>query len=139
MVASRPMVARRMSVFWAISGHDPALRDTHRQMLSRIIGARHLAVLRLDGLPVACGLSVEEDGLVGLFDVVVSFEYRRRGLGTRLMQGLLHRAAARATSAGIARPAAYLQVIEVNEAARRLYGRLGFQELYRYWYRVPGQ
>jgi RimJ/RimL family protein N-acetyltransferase len=46
------------------------------------------------------------------------------------MAGLL----ARAADAGA--HTVYLQVVEANSAARRLYDGLGFAAAYRYWYRM---
>jgi ribosomal protein S18 acetylase RimI-like enzyme len=46
------------------------------------------------------------------------------------MQGLLHRA----QEHGAAH--AYLQVVQSNAPARRLYEKLGFSEAYPYWYRA---
>ena len=120
-----------MSVFWAISGHDPASRSTHRRMLNSIVGARRLIILRDGGEPVACGLGVLEDEFLGLYDIVVSSQHRRRGHGTSLLRGLIKWASDRGAES------AYLQVMESNEAARCLYAGLGFRGLYRYWYRVP--
>jgi GNAT superfamily N-acetyltransferase len=31
---------------------------------------------------------------------------------------------------------AYLQVVQRNTPARRVYTKVGFQEAYRYWYRI---
>ena len=56
---------------------------------------------------------------------------RGRGLGRALTSALTQwgRSAGART--------AYLQVREQNATARRLYAALGFQEAYRYHYRVP--
>jgi N-acetylglutamate synthase len=75
----------------------------------------------------AVGILVEADGLAGMFCLAVDPSRRRGGLGTALVRGLLSRAQARL---------AYLQVEEGNHAARRLYGRLGFAEAYRYSHRT---
>jgi len=62
---------------------------------------------------------------------VTAPEHRKKGYGTHLISSML----------GWARESgarhAYIQVVERNSPARRLYGKLGFQEMYRYWYRIP--
>ncbi|MGD9676211.1 MAG: GNAT family N-acetyltransferase, partial [Candidatus Bipolaricaulia bacterium] len=55
---------------------------------------------------------------------------RRRGYGEHLMHGLL------AWGRGVGAQRAYLQVMLSNVGALSLYRTLGFQEAYRYWYRV---
>lgn len=79
----------------------------------------------------AAGLSVERDGFVGLFCLAVNPNLRRRGLGKKLVSGML----AHATSS----PTTYLQVFSANEAGLALYDSLGFTESYRYCHCVaPG-
>ncbi len=75
----------------------------------------------------AVGILVETEGVAGMFCLAVDPARRRGGLGTSLVRGLLSRAHARL---------AYLQVEAGNEAARGLYGRLGFTEAYRYCHRT---
>jgi ribosomal protein S18 acetylase RimI-like enzyme len=75
----------------------------------------------------AVGILVETDGLAGMFCLAVDPSRRRGGLGTALVRGLLSRTQARV---------GYLQVEEGNDAARGLYGRLGFAEAYRYSHRT---
>jgi ribosomal protein S18 acetylase RimI-like enzyme len=79
----------------------------------------------------AVGLAVAEGGWVGLFDIVVAPGRRGQGVGTRLVQRLIRWG----QEQGGARHA-YLQVMQENETALRLYRRLGFTEAYSYWYRV---
>ncbi|MBF4692634.1 GNAT family N-acetyltransferase [Fusibacter ferrireducens] len=79
---------------------------------------------------IGAGQAVVEAGYVGLFDIAVHEQYRCKGIGKAIMRTLLEKA--KEMGAEIA----YLQVVADNEAAKRLYGNLGFQELYQYWYRV---
>ena len=102
----------------------------HAAILHAIKSARFLGTLFENHKPVSCGLAVCDDGLLGLFDLVTAKPQRGRGLGTQLLNGLF--------AWGTQRGAhyAYLQVVKSNEAAVRLYRRLGFERLYDYWYRV---
>ena len=104
--------------------------ELHRSILRTIPGETLLARLTTEGRHVACGLGVLEGKMVGIFDVLTGQAHRNMGYGTRLMMGLL----ARARQAGARH--AYLQVMYNNASARHLYAKLGFQELYTYWYRI---
>lgn len=105
----------------------------HLEILKRIAFEPLYAVLYQGETPVACGVGVRENELFGLFDIVTSLEHRRKGYGTQLITGMLDWARQQGATD------AYLQVLNVNQAARELYAKLGFQELYHYWYRVQPQ
>ena len=102
------------------------------RIVGRIASPFLLAVLSApgSGRPVACGLTVLDAGLCGLFDLVVEPAERGRGYGTELVRHLI--------DWGLKRGArrAYLQVTRENVAAMSLYERLGFRHVYEYWYRV---
>lgn len=102
----------------------------HRAILQKIIPQTLFALYCDDGIPVACGLGVLENTTFGLFDIVTSAEQRKKGHGTRLITGML------AWAEQYGGRQAYLQVLQTNHAACQLYAKLGFQELYHYWYRV---
>ncbi len=122
--------------FAAITGE---LRDygsdhvrEHQQRIAEIaVPSARMLARDGDGRIVGAGLAVMDAGLVGLFDIVVIPEARRRGYGRALVEHLL--AQGRAHGARHA----YLQVESGNDAARKLYGAMGFAERYRYWYRAP--
>ena len=99
-------------------------------ILAHITGRRAFATLSVGGQPVACGLGVLEGENLGLFDIVTAPQHRRKGHSNRLMNGLM----AWANQAGATR--AYLQVMLDNGPALRLYEKMGFAEIYRYWYRL---
>ena len=103
----------------------------HRALLQKIVPRSLFAsYYDEDGLPVACGLGVLENDTFGLFDIVTKTEQRRKGYGARLVAGMLAWAAQNGANQ------AYLQVVKTNKVARNLYAKIGFQELYDYWYRV---
>jgi ribosomal protein S18 acetylase RimI-like enzyme len=116
----------------AAQGVGPPQDRLHHAMVRAIAWPAAFATLHEAGEAIGFGLAVLERAAVGCYDIVVSPGRRRRGHGRALTQALMHWGReAGATSA-------YLQVREQNEAARRLYAELGFEDLYRYHYRVPG-
>ena len=120
-------LAAYMEIANLAAPHRPVLR----QMLSRIVvPTTAFATLRRDGEIAAVGMAVAERGYVGLFDINTAPQWRGQGLGTHLVTSLL----AWGRNNGATR--AYLQVMRNNPAALRLYAKLGFEEVYGYWYRV---
>lgn len=117
--------------FIAGNRHGTGIRPTLTAMLAAIRGEAFYATLLHEGEPCGYGLAVVERGCVGLFDILVEERLRGRGFGRRLVAGMLNEALRRGAGAS------YLQVLETNTVAIRLYRRLGFADSYRYSYRVP--
>jgi GNAT superfamily N-acetyltransferase len=115
-----------MSHFNQIS--DPNKMIT-RQLLSSRFLTKGFCTLYRDSIPVACGLGVIEQNHVGLLDVVTHPDHRNQGFGEQLILHILHWARAKGASRS------YLQVVQSNAPAVRLYDKLGYQEIYTYWYR----
>jgi GNAT superfamily N-acetyltransferase len=105
---------------------------TLTQLLNNIVPRHCFMTLLQDGEAVAAGMGVVDRGYMGLFDIVTDEPQRQRGYGRQLMLNLLnwgkHNGAEQA----------YLQVMASNAAAQHLYWKLGFREVYQYWYRVKG-
>ncbi len=85
-----------------------------------------LFIYELDDQPIATAICVHDEELAGLFEVACHESFRRRGFGRAI--------ALTALKWGWMRGAerAWLQVGTENEAAIKLYERMGFSELYRY-------
>ena len=105
-------------------------RLLHEHILRAILPAKCYASINVEGRIIGCGLGVTQAGYLGLFDIVVDPGHRRQGHGERLMEALL--------DWGVQQRAhtAYLQVMCDNEPALRLYEKSGFEEKYKYWYRI---
>ena len=103
---------------------------TAKKIQAKITNPVLCATVYLDKKAVACGLGVLEQDYVGLLDIVVKEEYRGCGFGKVLCQALL--AAGKKQGA----TSAYLQVVDSNTVAKKLYESLGFEKQYSYWYRV---
>ena len=119
-----------MDLFCRLSETPAAKHQTHREILEAIPGRRFLVSLVDGGLPIACGLGVLENRHFGLFDLITDPQHRNKGYGTQLVAGLLRWAQERGASH------AYLQVMTLNQPARHLYAKFGFEEAYSYWYRI---
>jgi GNAT superfamily N-acetyltransferase len=111
----------------AVAPHNQPISS---RILEAILPTRRFASVRVDGEIIACGLGVMQAGFLGLFDIVTDPAHRRKGYGRKVVAGLM------TWAAGQGAHTAYLQVMLSNQAALPLYAGLGFQEKYRYWYRV---
>ncbi len=114
-------------------GRGGARRGVLRTMLGGIAGRAGFAGVEGDGRMEAIGLGVVADAFIALYLVRTAEERRRRGLATAVTGALL--AWGRAGGA----EHAFLQVHPLNAPARSLYGELGFEHQYEYWYREPSQ
>lgn len=78
----------------------------------------------------SCGLGVLEDGYLGLFFIATAKKQRGKGYAGQLISAMLdwgkHNGAR----------LAYIQVETDNKAGINLYNKLGFAEVYQYFYRI---
>jgi GNAT superfamily N-acetyltransferase len=118
------------SAFARMSRIDRSLRPIHRQILDSILVEKCFAAIRRDGAIIACGLGVLQDGLLGLYDIVVDESLRQQGYGEQIVRGLLQWGKDQGAETS------YLQVMLKNAPALRLYAKTGYREEYSYWYRV---
>lgn len=107
-----------------------AQRDTLTRMLSTSQLQQGYALLLKEDVPAACGLGVIQNGYIGLYDIITAMDQRRQGLGEQLLLGLLQWGKAQGARSS------FLQVVQANLGASALYDKLGFKEIYQYWYRV---
>lgn len=102
---------------------------TAKAILQNILGKVIVIRKKVADQTVACGYGAVERGRIGIFDIIVKKNYRGQGLGRDIMDGIL----SAAIDAQIEN--AYLSVVAGNVPAENLYQKLGFKEIYRYWYR----
>jgi ribosomal protein S18 acetylase RimI-like enzyme len=113
-----------------LRGSSPAEIDAHAErLLASAVPYRGYALHDANQVLLACGQSAHEAGIVGLYDIFTPAAHRGRGHALSLCQALLQLAREEGAHE------AYLQVGSDNEAAKRLYARLGFRFGYRYHYR----
>jgi predicted GNAT family acetyltransferase len=113
-----------------LSGTQPNHRTTMKRMILNIVPQTCFMTLMIDGTVVSCGFGVVERDYIGLYDIVTDASCRNRGYGERLVLQLLRWG--KETGA----QHAYLQVAANNKPAIKLYEKVGFTEIYQYWYRV---
>ncbi len=105
-------------------------KSTLKAILEHIVPQSAFVILLYQNQPVACALGVLEGSYVGLFDIVTAPTHRGQGFARQLIEYILQWAKKQGATT------AYLQVMLDNPAALKLYTKLGFKEIYRYWYRM---
>ncbi|MBN1309872.1 MAG: GNAT family N-acetyltransferase [Anaerolineae bacterium] len=105
-------------------------RLIQKQILRNIVPPTCYVSIEEGGGVVSCGMGVLEGEILGIFDVVTDEQHRRRGYGIQMMLNLLWWGKRNGATT------AYLAVMLDNPPALRLYEKLGFREVYQYWYRV---
>ena len=116
--------------FFANSSICPSQYQAHEDIISSISMPVAFATLTLEGQSAGYAIAVYDRQMVGLYDVIIDPVYRNKGYGKHLTKGLLQWGKRQGAEQ------AYLQVVEANSFARKLYANMGFAELYRYHYRI---
>ena len=99
-------------------------------MLENMLPNKYIVSLQSGDKTIGCGIGVLQDDYIGLYDIVIDNAYRKQGYGKKLITNILKLGA----KAGAKQ--SYLQVLQSNTPAIKLYSSLGYQEMYHYWYRV---
>lgn len=105
-------------------------KESLTAILRNIASKKCFAVLLKDNQVVSCGLGVLENQYIGLFEIITAKTERRKGFGKELILNILNWAKQNGAQK------AYLQVVMNNKPALNLYSKLGFQEVYQYFYRI---
>ena len=86
-----------------------------------------------NGKIIATGLGILDRDYIGIYAIHVKENYRGQGFARQICTALLKE--------GVHQGAqnAYLQVVQGNTPAKRLYASLGFTDFYTYWFRVQPQ
>ena len=113
------------------------LNGTCEPLLRRIVPSMYKAIpkktiacsIEADGRMVASGLGICDREYIGLYAIYVSPACRRRHYARAICSTLLLGGSRQGADR------AYLQVVQGNAAAKRLYEDLGFRDYYTYWFR----
>jgi ribosomal protein S18 acetylase RimI-like enzyme len=106
--------------------HSAADGEERLTTLARITLPKAYVVVRSGGETVSCGASVVTGDWASVYVMRTATQYRRRGHGRRVLEGIAHWALGQGATK------LYLQVDETNLAGRALYARAGFRDGYRY-------
>jgi len=109
---------------------DPGKKTTMTRMLSNIKTKKAFISFYNEGRTAACGLGIIERNYIGLYDIVTNSELRNRGFAEQMILHLLHWGVKNGATDS------YLAVVANNVPAIKLYSKLGYKEIYQYWYRV---
>ncbi len=113
----------------ATAEHQAPARRAEKSRMPELIGVPAAWVLlEIEGTAAACAFVTAQGRCAGLFDLAVRPDFRRRGLGQRVMS------AAGAWAADQGADWAYAQVSCTNVASLTMNAGLGLTEHYRYAY-----
>ncbi|MBO2944096.1 GNAT family N-acetyltransferase [Paenibacillus sp. F411] len=105
-------------------------KSVMERMLSNIKTKKAFISFYYQERVVACGLGVIEREYIGLYNIVTEKNYRNRGFGEQMILNLLKWGKENGARYS------YLAVVSNNEPALKLYSKIGYSEIYKYWYRA---
>ncbi len=112
-----------------VTGYSDYKIAVRRGIMERISQKKSFASVSINDTIVSVGLCVVEGKWAGIFSLATHPDHRRKGLASAINKALATWAKLQGAET------CYLQVEVDNEPALNLYHQLGFQEVYRYWYR----
>lgn len=130
VVAGQELSPGWIENFIRMNGFESSGKPVYVAIMQQVKSPKCLVSVYRDERCIAVGLGVIENGFTGIFDIVVDPAYRNEGHATTVMKSILQWG----KDNGATR--AYLQVMSNNLPALNLYRKLGFRELYQYWYRM---
>lgn len=116
--------------FCRLSSVDDKHKQTMKRMLSNHCSTKGFFTLYHNDEVAACGLGMIDRKVLGIYDIVTHPNYRNQGYGEQLMLHIIQWGKNKGAEHSD------LAVLLHNEPALKLYAKLGFQEMYRYWFRV---
>jgi len=119
-----------LALYCQLSGKAIEQQGTHTAIVQAMPAPRLFTALWDGDEAVACAIGVIYAQALSLVDVVTAPRHRQQGYGTSLLYQMF------AWAQQMGDTDAALQVQADNSAARAIYSRLGFREMYTYWYRV---
>lgn len=115
-----------------VAGDDPALKPGLTEIINAIKPEAGLFIVEEPGFgPTAVTIAVQDNDLAGILQLGVAEARRGQGLGTAILHASLRWAKLKGARK------AWVQVEADNAAARALYARAGFHDVYEYSYRGP--
>lgn len=114
------------------------LKETTNPMHLKVVPSMYAAIpkdvictfIRKDNQIIATGLGVLDRNYIGVYAIHVQEEYRSHGLARQICSAILNEGKKKGAEYS------YLQVVDDNFTAKKLYESLGFKFLYQYWFRV---
>ena len=105
-------------------------KETITNMLKSITVNKIVASITIDSKIIGFGYGAIENNIIGIFDIYINEQYRSKGYARTLINKILYWAKSKSISYS------YLQVMENNVIANKLYQSIGYKAYYKYWYRV---
>lgn len=129
------LIDSEFSEYWFeffVRERELGVQDAHtlREILKKNDHKNFYVFKKVDERIVAGGLGVIEEDKLGIYNIFVCPSVRGRGYGKEVLKRIMVEGRRRNVEW------AYLQVEKENKNAIKLYEKLGFEEIYTYWYRV---
>jgi GNAT superfamily N-acetyltransferase len=113
-----------------IAGYSEKEAEIYKKFHRTITATKYPFIYQKNQRPVACGLGLQVDNCLGIFDVHTRIDNRRQGYARSLVQMIMRHAQNNGATY------AQLHVDINNNAAIQLYQGLGFQLICDYWFRI---